>query len=620
MKSLFHLLVSLIFFFPWSFLLAQNQPLRFCWLSDIHVGSPTGAKDLSQAVHDINGLSSVGFILISGDVTEMGKNSELELAKGILDSLIKPYYIIPGNHDTKWSASGFTKFSQLWGNDKFEFEYGDYRFIGIHQGPLMRMGDGHFTPEDLRWLDSLLTSIQNIKQPLIFVTHYPLDSSIDNWYELVDRAKQHNTQVVLVGHGHRNRALNFEGIHGVMGRSLLRQEDIAGGYTLVEIQNDSMFFYERLTGIRTKSAWHSLSLDQKDYLSEATPYERPDFSINQEYPNITVKWTFETDYTIASAPTVGEGYVVIGNRGGVVYGISLSEGKELWRFATGESVYSTPDISDGKVVFGSSDRNIYCLDVKNGNLLWQMPTELPVVAAPTIVKGVVYIGGSDGNFRAIDLEKGQLIWEFRDVGDFVETKPLIYKEKVIFGAWDTFLYALNTLDGTLAWKWSNDHPALLYSPAACWPVGSSNKVFIVAPDRYMTAIDIETGKTIWRTNRHSVRETIGISEDGSSIYSRCIMDTLLAFSSSSTTPQLLWSTSCKYSYDIDPSMPMEKDGVIFFGTKNGLVIAVDADTGIVKWIHRTGVALVNTVAPIDSNRVVITDMDGRVMMLVEDDH
>lgn len=235
---------------------------------------------MSRAVHDINGLSGVDFILISGDVTEMGKNSELELAKAILDSLKNPYHIIPGNHDTKWSESGFTKFSQLWGNNKFEFEYGDYRFIGIHQGPLMRMGDGHFTPEDLCWLDSLLTSIRNKNQPLIFVTHYPVDSSIDNWYELVDRAKQYNTQVVLVGHGHRNKVLNFEGIHGVMGRSSLRRKDIAGGYTLVEIQNDSMFFYERLTGIGTKSAWHSISFEQKDYLSDAAHYERPDFSIN----------------------------------------------------------------------------------------------------------------------------------------------------------------------------------------------------------------------------------------------------------------------------------------------------------------------------------------------------
>lgn len=146
-------------------------------------------------------------------------------------------------------------------------------------------------------------------------------------------------------------------------------------------------------------------------------------------------------------------------------------------------------------------------------------------------------------------------------------------------------------------------------------VASENKVFIVAPDRFMTAIDIAAGKTVWRTSLHQVREAIGVSEDGSRVYARCITDTLLAFSSSSSTPQLLWSKPCGYGYDIDPSIPIEKDGVVFFGTKNGLVIAVDAKTHAVRWQYRTGVALVNTVAPISSNRVVVTTMDGKVMLI-----
>lgn len=156
---------------------------------------------------------------------------------------------------------------------------------------------------------------------------------------------------------------------------------------------------------------------------------------------------------------------------------------------------------------------------------------------------------------------------------------------------------------------------MLYSPAACWPVGANNKIFIVAPDRFMTAIDAETGKTIWRSNLHQVRESIGISEDGGCVYARCMNDTLLAFSSSSSTPQLLWATHCGYGYDIDPSMPIEKDGAVFFSTKNGLVIALEAKTGTVKWMNRIGVALVNTVAPIDAHRVVMSDMDGRLIMV-----
>ena len=127
-------------------ILAQTQPFRFAWLSDTHVGSSTGAEDLSRSMHDINSMNDVAFTILSGDITELGWNEQFKTAKSILDSLKHPYYITPGNHDTKWSESGCTEFSRLWGKDKFVFDYGGIRFIGLHEGPVMKMGDGHFPP------------------------------------------------------------------------------------------------------------------------------------------------------------------------------------------------------------------------------------------------------------------------------------------------------------------------------------------------------------------------------------------------------------------------------------------------------------------------------------------
>ena len=134
----------------------SRGPLRFAWLSDTHVGSDRGADDLRAAVADINAAKGLNFILVTGDVTEMGSFDELRLAKDILDGLRVRYYIIPGNHDTKWSESGATDFPRLWGSDRFVFAKGLVRFIGMHQGPVMKMGDGHWAPQDVRWLDKLL--------------------------------------------------------------------------------------------------------------------------------------------------------------------------------------------------------------------------------------------------------------------------------------------------------------------------------------------------------------------------------------------------------------------------------------------------------------------------------
>jgi outer membrane protein assembly factor BamB len=266
-------------------------------------------------------------------------------------------------------------------------------------------------------------------------------------------------------------------------------------------------------------------------------------------------------------------------------------------------------------VVGSSDEQIYCFDIRTGAVDWKIPTGAPVVAAAHIDRGIAYIGGSDSVFRAIDLQTGKLKWEYRGVSGFVECKPLIYRNKVIFGAWDTYLYALNINDGSPAWKWTNGNSGILYSPAACWPVGSDGKIFVVAPDRFMTAVDAETGKTLWRSKRYQVRECVGVSQDRQRIYAKCMTDTVVAFSAAAATQQELWATACGYGYDIDPSMLIEHENVVQFGTKNGLVYGLDSRTGAVLWSYRIGVTIANTPVTLDNHRLIVTDLDGSITLL-----
>jgi 3',5'-cyclic AMP phosphodiesterase CpdA len=208
---------------------AESQPFTFAWLSDTHVGTQTGARDLLRSVRDINRQKDVRFVLLSGDITETGSDAELLTAKSLLDSLRVPCHIIPGNHDTKWSESGGTTFRRIWGAEHFLFRENGFRFIGMHQGPRMRMADGHWAPEDVRWLEGVCKSLAT-NEPVFFVTHYPIDSSIANWYVVLDRLKELNVQLVLVGHGHRNRVEDFEGIPGAMCRSNLSDQRGRGGW------------------------------------------------------------------------------------------------------------------------------------------------------------------------------------------------------------------------------------------------------------------------------------------------------------------------------------------------------------------------------------------------------
>ena len=261
------------------------------------------------------------------------------------------------------------------------------------------------------------------------------------------------------------------------------------------------------------------------------------------------------------------------------------------------------------------------MDQSNGPI-WQAepfirhyPTDNALVAVPVIFNGVVYTGSSDGIFRAIDLADGKLIWQFQQVEGFVETRPLIYQDKVIFGAWDGHMYALNLQDGTLAWTWQGKSSSPLYSPAACWPVGADGKIFFAAPDRFLSAVDAQNGKTVWRNNDWKFRETIGLSGDGKMVFARSMTDSVVAVSTSSQNFDLVWQADFKYGYDIAPSMPIEKDGTLFWGTKNGLITAAGAKDGKIIWQYKFENFLINTVEPINARQVVFSNIDGKTGLI-----
>lgn len=597
--------------------LADTGPFRFAWLSDTHIGSSTAADDLRAAVRDINSMTGLSFVVVSGDVTEYGSQTQLYLAKELLGELSVRARVLPGNHDCKWSESGATDFPRLWGADRFSFEEGGCLFIGMHQGPVMKMGDGHWGPQDVRWLAELLGKMSDTNQPIFFVTHYPLDEGIANWYAVLDLLKTRNTQAVLCGHGHSNRRLDFEGIPGVMGRSSLRAKAPAGGFNIVEVDGGQMRVSEHVTGGGTKPPWHAVPLGRRDYAAHTNRYPRPDFSVNTRYPQVKPVWSFSAGHTIAAAPTRCKDLVVVADGSGAVFGLSLADGRPRWTFAAEGAVYSTPAFADGRVVFGSTDGRVYALEAVSGKKLWTRPTSRPIVASPLVRNRTVYIGSSDGKFRALDLKTGRLVWEFGEVAGFVEARPAVYGGNVIFGAWDEHLYALNARTGQLAWKWTGDRPGTLLSPAACWPVAAAGKVFIVAPDRKMTALEAATGREIWRTADYVVRESIGISEKGSRFYVRAMNDCFYAFSTASGEPLKLWETNAQFGYDINSAMLAEKDGVVFYGTKNGLLFALDAKTGNIRWQHKMGVALVNTVTPLSRTDLLAADLDGRVALVRE---
>ncbi|MBL7739516.1 MAG: PQQ-binding-like beta-propeller repeat protein [Chitinophagaceae bacterium] len=599
---------------------AQSRPFRFAFISDTHIGSPNGnaEEDLRRTVRDINAMNDIAFVVLTGDITELGTNEEIKLAKRILDSLDVPWHIIPGNHDTGWSESGGVSFSTIFGNDKFSFEYNGIRFLGCASGPYVRMSDGHVPRSAINWLDKELAGLKP-QQPVIFLNHYPIDSGLDNWYEITDRLRRHNAWAVLCGHGHANKAMNFEDIPGVMGRSNLRARQDTGGYNLVDVRNDSMIFSERRSGARTIPSWTAVRIETRQFAVNKT-FIRPDYSINERYKQVKEEWKHASEANIISTPAAGDGQVIVGNQEGRLLCLSLKDGKMKWSFQTGGAIFSSPALSKGYVVFGSGDGTIYCISTHTGKLKWRKETAASVLGSPLIKNDTVFIGGSDHTFMALDLHTGKAVWQYEGLQGPVVSTPLLYDGKIIFGAWDRHLYALDQRTGSLIWKWNNGSSVRNFSPASCIPVAYDGVVYVVAPDRYISAIDANDGKTLWRNNDATVRESIGISADGKWIYGKTMQDSIVAYAASREKQTTAWRLGCGFGYEHVPSMLIEKDGHVFFGTKSGVVYAIDPVKQQVEWAHKIDNSMVNTVRVLDKHRLVVSTMDGKIVLLEVQDN
>ena len=59
----------------------------------------------------------------------------------------------------------------------------------------------------------------------------------------------------------------------------------------------------------------------------------------------------------------------------------------------------------------------------------------------------------------------------------------------------------------------------------------------------------------------------------------------------------------------------EQRGIVFGSTKEGLVFALDAKTGNLKWKHKIGNSLINTVVPVGRNQLLVTAASGELCLL-----
>lgn len=108
----------------------ETKPLKFAVMADVHSDWGNFKIALEKA-KQIN----AEFVIVAGDLTTIGKKSELQEAKNILDRSGLEYYVIPGNHDV-WYDRRLDEdyFSEVFEKTYRSFKKDNFKFILVNNG------------------------------------------------------------------------------------------------------------------------------------------------------------------------------------------------------------------------------------------------------------------------------------------------------------------------------------------------------------------------------------------------------------------------------------------------------------------------------------------------------
>ena len=641
MKKIFIIIIALLA----TFRSYADEPLKIAYLTDNHVGSAGNNADFEACVADINTLDSISFVLVGGDITHMGSDIQIHTAKKILDKLNVPYWVVSGNHDSKWSESGCNTFIRTFGYEQFDFEAGGYRFLGCNSGPDMRFADALIPRNSLEWIKNLEPG-----KPVIFLNHYPLSYGLANWFEIRRELIRLDCRWAIAGHGHSNVSFDYYGLPGMMGRTSMKKKGIPG-YNIITIKDGVAKAVERLIkpegAINCDEPWYTRELtpvtDTLRYDSDGLPvgYKYFGFKDNSKYPQVKVLWKKTEDANIGSGFATDKINAWYATASGKVVCMTVKDGKTIWEVPLPGKIYGTPALKDNIIVVPCTDGGIYAFEAATGKQIWEHKTDKGIVASPTIFGTTVYVGSSEGKFRALRLKDGKLLWVFEDVKGFCDGAPHADKSQVIFNTWGNKTYSLDPRNGTLQWVWSKIGSSLV-SGGSCTPLKSGNRVFIVSADRRTYCLDTWTGNVLYFAD--CGRESFALSEDGKTIYVKEMFGTAYAIPTQTPLSEIngtlapdspsrdrwmpdvpvyepekvVWKVESGLGSDAGSSALCVCGDLLIIPSAKGDLHCLDRNTGAKLWVHKVGVGIANPVSAwMENDKILIltSTMDGKIELL-----
>lgn len=311
-----------------------------------------------------------------------------------------------------------------------------------------------------------------------------------------------------------------------------------------------------------------------------------------------------------------------------------------WTFRTAGSIGATPVAYGNNLLVGSSDRTFQAIDLTSGEILWSMATEDEILTPAGLgtadmgesTSALVIVVGDDGNVRARDPLSADVAqaWPPTRLGAPIRSSPVVDGQHAYVATTAGVVYALDLSSGAVVWQYpaADEEPlgaivadltlddGIIYvgtqegtfhqintdgslhceatkpGPLEVNPVVVDGQVFIVVAGT-VEILPVGVCEVLVSDMRQYLNPD-GALEVAPAIVGDIMYlpngDFLLAIDHTMvgeavSSPDELdhWSAGKVNAGGKIVSPPVVTNDAVYFGTENGLVYAVDADTGDPLW-------------------------------------
>jgi outer membrane protein assembly factor BamB len=331
--------------------------------------------------------------------------------------------------------------------------------------------------------------------------------------------------------------------------------------------------------------------------------------------NGALQWTYPIDSSGATVPNNSipiidaSNNIFFGARNSYLYSVNGEQRMFNWRYKVGGAIQGMPVISaDNHIYVGANNARLYDF---SGNSAVTPPITAIVPMYMLNVKHTnlsTYYGPTSATIPAI-------YWQAPFVSGNLFVSPSIAIDSsanMYLGSNDGYLYSLNSSTGATNWlkRVNNTNSIAFISPNSIYTtpvIGPNGTIYIGSNEGYLFALTT-AGTIKWSYHAGYPLQSSPIMDASGSIYFGA-GNNMYAVGDAGIEAYSKWLTPFSTNAHVNSSPALGPNGLLYFGSDDGYVYAINSFTGLFVWSYNASTTLPAGVHPIYTSASVDASMN-----------